>query len=142
MFRREIAISLGGWEESFDGMFEDQVFLIKFFRNEAVFVSNVCWTKYRQHPDSCVARAVVSGQYRISRMSFLLWIEEYLSQHNMEEMEVWKATQKALWVCRHPILYRSLRRLKRIAQWILILPRAVRCWGGYVAGRLQKNRNV
>jgi glycosyltransferase involved in cell wall biosynthesis len=127
IFRRDIAIRLGGFEESFRGVFEDQVFLMKVFLNEAVFVSNECWTRYRQHPDSCVAMAIKSGQYRTARISFLLWIEEYLSQHGMKGTQVWETTQKALWVYRHPITFRLLSLIKPIARRILPLP--IRRWG-------------
>ena len=46
---------VGGFEEQFRGMFEDQVFLAKVFLKSHVFVTQECWDRYRQHPESCVS---------------------------------------------------------------------------------------
>ena len=47
---RRIAIeTVGGYEDSFPGMYEDQVFHAKLCLNFPVFVSSECWYFYRQH---------------------------------------------------------------------------------------------
>src|ERR1044072_6756156 len=55
--RREIMQEVGGYEESFRGLFEDQVFHSKVCLKAPVFVSSKCWYKYRKHPGSCCAIA-------------------------------------------------------------------------------------
>jgi GT2 family glycosyltransferase len=126
VFRREMALHLGGFEEAIQNLFEDQVFGVKVFLNEAVFVSSECWTKYRQHEDSCVHTALKSGQYTASWVDFIHWFEGYLSQHGMQSTLVWHAVQNWLWLHRHPILSRLSRLLKSVARQVLPVP--IRLW--------------
>src|SRR5262249_42095647 len=94
-FRRRVAIRLGGFEERFGGLFEDQVFLVKLLLNETVFVSSECWLRYRQHSRSCVASAIASGQYKSSRKQFLAWFEGYLIEHGMKGTPVYEAIERS-----------------------------------------------
>jgi glycosyltransferase involved in cell wall biosynthesis len=126
MFRRDVAVRLGGYEEAFRGMYEDQTFLVKAYLNEAVFVANECWMRYRQHPDSHVAKSITSGQARPALRFFLTWFEEYLAGHGMKGTEVWHAVENALWPHRHPIRSCLFRLAKSIARHAL--PRPARDW--------------
>jgi glycosyltransferase involved in cell wall biosynthesis len=84
MFRRDVATRVGGFEESFRGLFEDQAFLVKVLLNESVYVSDECWTKYRQHSESCVSVAIESREYSDAWKVFKKWIDEYLAQAGKE----------------------------------------------------------
>jgi len=55
--RRDAIERIGGFEDRFDGMFEDQVFLFKLCLSAPIFVEGGSWDRYRQHPDSFAARA-------------------------------------------------------------------------------------
>jgi glycosyltransferase involved in cell wall biosynthesis len=55
LLRREIVEAVGGFEERFRGMYEDQVFLAKVYLKAPVFVTSPCWDRYRLHPNSCVS---------------------------------------------------------------------------------------
>ena len=129
MFRREMAIRLGGFEETFRGIFEDQVFLVKVFLNETVYVSDACWTRYRQHADAC-CYTVTSSERSASWFSFVNWVESYLSENGMkgvlEGAPLWKIFQNELWAHRHPIRFRLRHFLHRIAQHTLPIP--IRQW--------------
>jgi glycosyltransferase involved in cell wall biosynthesis len=120
IFRRETGVRLGGFDEAFHAMYEDQVFLAKVYLAEPVFVSSRCWTKYRQHADSCVARwaGEEEGQAE-SRLHFLRWIEGYLAHQEIRDRRVWAALQKAMRPYRHPWLHRAIRLSKRGAQQAL-----------------------
>ncbi len=110
IFRREAALRLGGFEEAFRTMYEDQAFLVKVFLNEAVFVSDRCWMKYRQHQGSCVARWARDGDGpETSWQSFLWWIEGYLARREIRDRRVWAAVKKAMRPYRHPWWHRLLR---------------------------------
>src|SRR5581483_7283526 len=61
LMRRDMLETVGGFEEDFRGMYEDQVFFAKVYFNVAVFVSGECLDKYRQHPESHCAVADRSG---------------------------------------------------------------------------------
>jgi glycosyltransferase involved in cell wall biosynthesis len=109
IFRREMVERVGGFEESFRGIYqlcEDQAFLVKVYLHEAVFVAGECWDKYREHPDSCVSTVKKAGQYHAARLFFLNWLQEYLSQQGVQDPEIWEALRRVLWPYRHPILHR------------------------------------
>ena len=50
--RRSAIADVGGFDESFAAMFEDQLFFAKILLHFPVFVSGSCWAKYRQHHTS------------------------------------------------------------------------------------------
>src|SRR5918995_4247229 len=55
MVRREVARSVGGFEEQFHqarAQFEDRAFYVKVGLEVPVLAASECWCKYRQHPDS------------------------------------------------------------------------------------------
>src|SRR6185503_10982321 len=95
-----------GYEESFRGLFEDQVFHSKVCLKAPVFVSSRCWNKYRKHPDSCCAVAESAGLDRSERLTFLNWLEAYSSEQGVEDGELRQAIKKERWKSRHPVLAR------------------------------------
>jgi glycosyltransferase involved in cell wall biosynthesis len=104
LVRREVIESVGGFEEAFRDLYDDQVFYAKVSLASSFFVSGGCWDRYRQHPDSCCAVAKRTGQERSARLAFLTWLEEYLRQQECKDAEVWRALCEELWPYRHPIL--------------------------------------
>ncbi len=113
LIRREVIESIGRFEETFRGMYEDQAFFAKLCLKEPVFVESGCWDRYRQHPGSICYVAENKGQYHpfqpnSAHLTFLNWLEEYLSKQEVKNAEVWEPLQKALLPYRHAILYRLL----------------------------------
>ncbi len=104
MMRHEIIETIGGFDERFSGMYEDQAFLVRVYLNFPVLVAEACWDYYRQHPHSNVASTHNSGQYRRVRRRFLEWLGKYLADHEVTDPEVLQAFAKANWYFRHPIL--------------------------------------
>jgi glycosyltransferase involved in cell wall biosynthesis len=103
--RRDSVEAAGGYEDSFTGMYEDQVFHAKLCLRSTAFVSSQCWYRYRQHSDACTAlhRA---GAYRATRLIFLQWLKQYLSGTGGTNTEVGNVVEKELWSLRHPLLSR------------------------------------
>ncbi|MEK6288853.1 MAG: glycosyltransferase [Acidobacteriota bacterium] len=120
MFRREMAERIGGFEESFQGiyqMYEDIAFLTKVYLAERVFVASECWDKYRLHPDSCHSVVKGAGHYHQVRFFFLKWLKKYLSKQGVEDREIWLAFHKAMepyWANRHPFANRLAPILNRM----------------------------
>jgi len=113
LVRHKVFEHIGGFEESFRSTYEDQAFFAKLCLKASVFVESGCWDRYRQHPDSSCYVAQKTGQYDPFRLNpahltFLNWLEEYLSKQGFKNTEVWEAVQKMLLPYRHPILYRLL----------------------------------
>lgn len=108
--RRETALRLGGFDDRFRTMYEDQAFLVKVFLHEPVFVSSRCWMKYRQHDASCVARWARDGERpETSWKSFLDWIEAYVAERGIADRRVRAAVGRAMRPFRHPWLDRLAR---------------------------------
>lgn len=120
LVRREVIERIGGFEESFRGMYEDQAFCTKVYLKAPVFVADECWYRYRQHSDSSCAVAEKTGQYYFARLFFLNWLAGYLSEQGIKDTEVWQALQKELWPYRHPILYHLLGQVRQMKELKLI----------------------
>jgi glycosyltransferase involved in cell wall biosynthesis len=119
LIRRKIIDEVGGFVESFRGLYEDQAFFSKILLHASAYPVNECWDKYRRHPESCCAVAKQTGEYYYSgRLVFLNWLKQYLTDRSIEDPQVWKALQQELFPYHHPILSRVLNRigiiLKRI----------------------------
>lgn len=117
LIRRELVNQVGGFEESFRGLFEDQAFFAKLYLQTLIFVEGGCWDRYRQHPDSCCHVATSTGEYHYKKLNsahltFLLWLQAYLLQQDFKDAEVWQALQKKLWPYRHPRQYHLLKQTR------------------------------
>ncbi len=89
MMRREVVESVGGSEEKFRGPYEDQVLFVKIGLRAPVLAAGECWSWYRHHPYSAWHIVQKKGQAHSSRLSFLNWLAEYLSEQGVEDTEVW-----------------------------------------------------
>jgi glycosyltransferase involved in cell wall biosynthesis len=84
--RRATAVACGGFDESIQDMYEDQVFLAKMVLAGPVRVEPGCGERYRQHAGSTSARAIEDQRYHPtrpneSRRAFLQWLSSYVARH-------------------------------------------------------------
>lgn len=79
LVRRSKALEVGGFETSFRGLYDDQVFYAKLALAEPMYVSADCIARYRQHENSCCAKARKSSVGTQQREVFLTWLGEYQS---------------------------------------------------------------
>jgi glycosyltransferase involved in cell wall biosynthesis len=114
LVRRQIIDRVGGFEECFKTLYEDQVFYAKVCLTAPVFASDACWYRYRQHEDSTCARTMKTGEYFTARPVFLDWLEEYLSDQGVEDPALWQALRREQWPYRHPLTYRLLGNVARV----------------------------
>ena len=142
LMRRRLIKEVGGFEESFRDLYEDQVFFAKVFLKAPVFLQGGHWDKYRQHPESACSVGVKTGQYHPSkphpaRLIYLNWMEKYLKEQSVKDPKLWQALQNILLPYHHPWLYfllgihRSfIRRLEGLVIKLgrHILPSSVRQW--------------
>lgn len=108
--RRDVVEQVGGFEESFRGMYEDQVFLSKMCFSTPVFVLDEVLDKYRQHPKSHCHLAIETGEYHPNRphparARYLEWLEGYLREQGCEHEELASAVRDELWLYRHSWRY-------------------------------------
>ncbi len=94
LMRREVFARVGRFEESFRGMFEDQVFFMKLASVAPVFVSSRCWARYRQRADSHSAHMEATGEVRAARARLLAWLNAYLLEQGVTAPEVWRMLRR------------------------------------------------
>ena len=121
MVSREALLRVGGFEESFTGMYgayEDQALLTKLTLKAPIFVAGRCWTKYRIHDDSMWAVHKRTGNDLAVRTFYLEWLEKYLAANGIKDRRIWRDFRRACWRTRHPKLMRAAQLMHRV-------PRAV-----------------
>lgn len=106
MVRRDAVEAIGGFEDSFTGMHDDQVFQAKMCMKYPVYVANSCWDFYRQHPDSLSTVAVKNGQELSSDLFYLNWLRNYFLNNNVKDQELLTALEKRIFMHKHHTLYR------------------------------------
>jgi glycosyltransferase involved in cell wall biosynthesis len=108
--RRDVVQRIGGFEESFRGLYEDQVFLSKMCFQSTVFILDEVLDKYRQHPKSHCYQAIETGEYHPvephpGRARYLEWLERYLRENKTTDARLMAALNKELWPYRHSWRY-------------------------------------
>jgi glycosyltransferase involved in cell wall biosynthesis len=111
IFRRTAIEYVGGWEESFPGLFEDQVVYAKLCAELPVYVASECWDRRRQRPDSITGRAT-PGEFDAARLRFLAWLIEYLEQRGQGHTALCTKVRRRRFRLNHPRLG-SLARMVR-----------------------------
>ena len=116
LIRREVLENIGVFEENFPNGNEDMVFHSKVFLKAPVYVSSQIWDRYRIHSNSywrTADRQGIGQEVRNQgRLNYLTWLEEYLSEQNINDIEVSQALKKALFPYRSPKLHRLLNRVQ------------------------------
>ena len=108
--RRRIAIEIGGFEESFRGMYEDQVFLARLLLRHPIVVTDTVLHRYRMHEASCVAATRRSGRYLAARRRFLDWLDQELDAAGATHGEALRAIVREQRVATRGWWRRMLRR--------------------------------
>lgn len=135
MARIEAVKKVGGFEESFRGMYEDQAFYAKMCLSATILAVGDCLAWYRQHPASNYSTAISTGKTHVLHYNFLMWLADYCREQNVKDMSVWQTLRRQLWLYaespqnRFPVL--SQNNLRWIKKWILraeehLLPAAIR----------------
>ena len=126
MLTKESIIESGGFEESFTNkhqLYEDQAFLFKIYLNYKIYISSSCNNLYRQRVGSIVQKVKADGYYHTVRKDFLNWAQRYLQTHVIENQQLNKFIENALYPYRHPYLYSVLhifpQRLKRFSNRLI-----------------------
>lgn len=115
LVKRKVINRVGGYEESFRGMYEDTIVLAKICLKSAVYVSSTCWYKYRMHPEACTHVSWLKGEDNAAEALYLDWIENYLTQKGVSDPQIWQALRKTKWRCHNPRLYSLLQKIRHPA---------------------------
>ena len=82
--RRSVAMAVGGFEDSFQSLFDDQVFFTKLCAHSTVYVIEDYLALYRVHAESTMGRLrrseyVAGGVWQRQTAAFYAWREKYLA---------------------------------------------------------------
>ena len=118
--RSDAVRQVGGFEDSFRGAFEDQVFLSKMALHAPILVVEECLDKYRQHDASYSAQAVGAAHYHPkranpARRTFLEWLEAHLRDRQVQDPLVWRWLNREFRPYRQPRLHAVLAAPSAIA---------------------------
>lgn len=138
LLRKSAAERVGGFEEQFRGMFEDQVFFYKLGLTAPVLVDGGCWDRYRQHHASHNRAMSRGGSYSrkglpsAAEQAFLRWLQGYTAERRLADGELERTLRRRLWPYRHPILFRLGRLPWRLGVLRALRGRATR-WARRIA---------
>jgi glycosyltransferase involved in cell wall biosynthesis len=96
LLRRSVVEQVGGYEQSFRDLYEDQVFAAKICRTTPVYLSSRSFYRYRQHPDSCCITAAREGRLDAARRPFLRWLADYLEEEGLRGSDAWRLVRGEL----------------------------------------------
>ncbi len=78
LMRTDVARAVGGFEEHFRGLYDDQVFHAKVALAHPVVAHDACVARYRRHTASCCAEATEDeARQQAGRARFLKWLAHY-----------------------------------------------------------------
>ena len=116
IMRRTVFETIGSFEDSFRGMYEDQAFFAKVELKSPVYVAEAIWAKYRQHSANHSPRQESLVRYFQTRLPYLQWLERYLIAAGVSKSNpAWQTLQQEIWWCHHPRLY----QLRYLPEYIL-----------------------
>ncbi|MCX6366323.1 MAG: glycosyltransferase family A protein [Armatimonadetes bacterium] len=115
--RTHILREVGGWDETFKGLYEDNVLYTRLFTRYPVYAATNTWNLYRQHPDNCCHQAMARGEWALGKANpakhkILLWIQRFLDDNKLKNPEVEKALSDALLPFKNPALF-NVRQFPR-----------------------------
>jgi glycosyltransferase involved in cell wall biosynthesis len=102
LVRRTVFEAVGGFEDRFHGLYEDQVFLTKVYLRYPVYISSRVWVRYRQHDASCMAKTHRT-RMEYWRGEFLDWWQQ--DPGRLVDVRVSAAVRRA----RRELPYRKLK---------------------------------
>jgi len=117
----------GGFDPSYTGMYEDQVFYARLCLRVAVRVSDRTWDWYRQHPGSICHATSRDGDVARKHLDYLRWLADYVRRHGFDHPGLRRDLAREIWMYSHPRwLPAGLRdRLRWLKKWALRAERAV-----------------
>ena len=118
LVRTAVLRRVGGFEEQFRGMFEDQAFYAKVMLAERVLVVDRSWERYRQHADSMCAVSDRTGATRDAHRRYLEWLAGYLDAESCDDEGVRRALHRALRPFHRPRTDHVARQAESLVQWL------------------------
>ncbi|MCW1383273.1 glycosyltransferase family 2 protein [Novosphingobium sp. KCTC 2891] len=115
LLRRSAVEAVGGMEDAFRDMYEDQVLFTKLMLQFDTCFSHRDWLHYRIHDDSCTAVARRKRQYLHRRRQYFEWLQDHLRRHPAQGTpHVARAVRRELRLLDWPLLWKLNWRCQRL----------------------------
>lgn len=111
--RRGVVLEIGGWEDAFPGLYDDQVLLSKVLLRRPMVATDTALDRYRQHGSSMTATAGDRAENE-ARKRFLNWLLAHMDDGSFDFPEVRRAARREIWSLEHPVGGRILRMIRRL----------------------------
>ncbi len=95
IIRTERLREVGGFEEAFPDLYEDQAVYAKLGLRFPVVITEQCLARYRQHEAQCCVRAEREGRVHQIRRRFLDWLAAYAREREVADDRFWYALRAA-----------------------------------------------
>jgi glycosyltransferase involved in cell wall biosynthesis len=143
LVRRKVIEEVNGFDETcqeINNFYEDQAFYTKICLVTPVVAVKICWDKYRQRSTASVEDLErFINQENHARKYFLRWLEGYLIQCGINQMEISEAIRKELWLIQFPSWLANKKKAQIQIRWVkkrilrlveVILPKSIsrRLW--------------
>lgn len=113
LLRRDAVMAVGGPEDAFRDMYEDQVLFTKLMLAYPTCFSDRHWLLYRVRGDSCTAHVRAARQYLPRRRQYFEWLAQYLARHPaLATPGLARAVRTELRWLRHPLLWKLRWRVR------------------------------
>ncbi len=133
ILRRTVFDEIGGFDEAYHDIYEDQVFFAKVELTYSVYVADATWANYRQHPESSFTQYLGASKHSFvakytTKLKFLDWVERYMRENDHSHEDVWlrltakqKANRRIVWLCHAPMIGPIVRMWLHMWIWLLDL---------------------
>jgi glycosyltransferase involved in cell wall biosynthesis len=118
LVRRAVIEATGGFEDTFVGPYEDQVFYSKVSLLTPILVCNNCWNRYRRHPEASAIVWQKSGQAINHRQFFIDWLQTFLQQRGVTDAVIWQAVRREIWRIHQPAWLPTVAPFPYLNRWI------------------------
>jgi glycosyltransferase involved in cell wall biosynthesis len=118
MMRRDRLVEVGGFDNRFRGMFEDQIFFAKMLLRFRTHVSSRCWARYRQHDESTSAKIRDPIAIDAAHLRYLAAVYGLLRRSGDAPLTDFAAVfRKALYLAAKMAKRRAARAARRLVPW-------------------------
>ncbi|MEO0752382.1 MAG: glycosyltransferase family A protein [Pseudomonadota bacterium] len=104
--RRDRLNEVGGFNDAFRTLYEDQVMLFKMFLNFPVIAIDDIQDFYRQHDGSACAQVGRIAGDGEARPIFLEWLQTYMVEVGQKDPDLWRALRGEMWKYDNPKAWR------------------------------------
>lgn len=119
LLRKDVLMKNGAFEDSFRGMFDDQILFVKHYLHEPVYISSRCDNLYRQRPGSLVSSAYENGRYRYEKKIFFQWLKGYLDKMEPAHSEIREMYRSRILELRKESFWEALKFIPRQGKKII-----------------------